>query len=118
MRFWATRRPRRWPGKAKWEWKDAEKAGTLPADINSLPAQGEFDIQARAQEIIANIKARDEKSENSPEITALNVRIKELSKKITSDETSSREAKSMRIELKKLRDQKAKIQTRDIIGLR
>lgn len=88
----------------------AEKSGTLPGDINALPADGEFDVQARAQAIIKDIQERRAKGNETPEMNEINSQIKEASDKIK-NATSDDEAKKAASELKRLNDEKARLQT-------
>lgn len=89
----------------------AEQAGTLPSDINALPGKDEFDIQGRAKEIIKEIKERRAVGDQDPELMAINDQIKAQNDIINNVETSDGEAKKARDELKRLIDEKARIQT-------
>jgi len=93
----------------------AEAAGTLPADINALPAQGEFDIQARAMEIIKEIKERDQEIKKDPEIESLDVLIKEQQSILNSG--TNKQAKAARKVLKDLRAKRLELTIRNI-GIR
>lgn len=88
----------------------AEQAGTLPVDINAMPGKDEFDIQGRAREIIQDIKERRAAVEKDPEIEAINEKIKMQRDILDNPDTKQAEAKKARDELKKLDDQKARIQ--------
>lgn len=89
----------------------AEQAGTLPADINALPGKDEFDIQTRAKEIIKEIKERRAVGNEDPELTAINEQIKAQNDILNNTETPDLEAKKARDELKRLIDEKARIQS-------
>ena len=95
----------------------AEKAGTLPADINALPIEGEFDIQQRGQEIIKQIRERRKQGEQDPEIVELNAQIKTLNDKLNDDAISDDEAEKARDELKKATDRKIRLQSNKQLGL-
>ncbi len=89
----------------------AEVAGTLPGDINALPIQGEFDIQGRAKEIIADIKERREVGKSDPALTALESQIKIQQDILNNTDVSKGEAKKARDEMKRLIDERARLQS-------
>lgn len=89
----------------------AEKLGILPADINALPTKEEFDIQGRARELIKEIKERRAEGEKDPEIDALNSQIKNFNDILNNPDTPDDEAKRVRNELKRVMDQKTKLQS-------
>jgi hypothetical protein len=89
----------------------AEQAGTLPGDINALPGKDEFDIQGRAKEIIKEIKERRAVDDTDPELTAINEKIKAQNDILNNTDTPDLEAKKARDELKRLINEKSRIQT-------
>ena len=91
----------------------AEQAGTLPVDINAMPGKDEFDIQSRAREIIKEIKERRAAGDIDPEIQALNEQIKAQNDILNNPDAGDAEAKKARDELKRLMDEKTRIQSRN-----
>lgn len=89
----------------------AEMAGTLPSDINALPVNGEFDIQGRAKEIISEIKQRRKVGDQDPELVEINSQISTQQDILNGKETTDQQAKKARDELKRLIDEKARIQS-------
>ncbi|MCG8343533.1 MAG: hypothetical protein MI685_00030 [Chlorobiales bacterium] len=89
----------------------AEIAGVLPADINALPSNDEFNIQVRAKEIIQEIKDRRDVKGQNPELIEINSQIKTQQDILDSDTSSTDQAKKARDELKRLIEEKARIQS-------
>lgn len=90
----------------------AEMAGTLPLDINALPGKDEFDIQARARELISEIKQKRTTQEQDPELMKINERINKLTDILNNPDTIAAEAKRARDQLKEANKEKSRIQSR------